>query len=335
MKIPSFLLALILLPITTGFAGDAAGSFLDIKIGARAMGMGGAFTAIANDGSAIYWNPAGLGFQAEPQFFSSMLISGSGDWNGLSEIDSKHHFMSLSFPIKKFGIFGIGWKSFAINDIEIRGDNDVDWNDTGMSFDDQENAFFLAYGKEIIENTLSIGASLIGVQQKFTIDSEASAFGVGLNIGMLYNVSEYVTVGLKADDDIKLNWKYGDSDEIPFKSRAGVAVKLFNKHLIVAMDMEQRRDWPLRLNNGVEVCLSPTFLKSTDGFGVQSFSLRSGIDNNSVEDRYPGTEFNKNTNLTFGFGMVAKISKYILLFDYSFGQYRLGNKNRISFTFTI
>ena len=30
-------------------------------IGARAEGMGGAFVAVADDATAVYWNPAGLG----------------------------------------------------------------------------------------------------------------------------------------------------------------------------------------------------------------------------------------------------------------------------------
>ena len=36
-------------------------SFLEIGVGSRAVGMGGAFVATANDASAMYWNPAGLG----------------------------------------------------------------------------------------------------------------------------------------------------------------------------------------------------------------------------------------------------------------------------------
>ena len=42
-------------------------------IGVRATGMGGAFTAVADDGSAVYWNPAGL---ATGSFFS-LLIDGN------------------------------------------------------------------------------------------------------------------------------------------------------------------------------------------------------------------------------------------------------------------
>ena len=41
-------------------AGTSSATFLRIGVGARAVGMGETFVAVANDPSAIYWNPAGL-----------------------------------------------------------------------------------------------------------------------------------------------------------------------------------------------------------------------------------------------------------------------------------
>ena len=40
--------------------GTTAAQFLKIGVGARAIGMGGAFVAVADDATAIYWNPAGI-----------------------------------------------------------------------------------------------------------------------------------------------------------------------------------------------------------------------------------------------------------------------------------
>ncbi len=42
-------------------AGTSSGTFLKIGVGARAVGMGESFVAVANDPSTIFWNPAGLG----------------------------------------------------------------------------------------------------------------------------------------------------------------------------------------------------------------------------------------------------------------------------------
>ena len=45
------------------FAQDApkySNEFLAVGVGARALGMGNAFTAVTNDVTSGYWNPAGL-----------------------------------------------------------------------------------------------------------------------------------------------------------------------------------------------------------------------------------------------------------------------------------
>jgi hypothetical protein len=42
-------------------AGSTGMQFLKIGVGARAMGMGGAYASIAGDATALAWNPAGIG----------------------------------------------------------------------------------------------------------------------------------------------------------------------------------------------------------------------------------------------------------------------------------
>ncbi|MEW6609072.1 MAG: hypothetical protein AB1414_16785 [bacterium] len=60
-KIP-FLILLGLLSVqkVEAKAGKTSYSFLKIGIGARALGLGSAFVGLADDPTAIYWNPAGL-----------------------------------------------------------------------------------------------------------------------------------------------------------------------------------------------------------------------------------------------------------------------------------
>jgi hypothetical protein len=49
------------------------GSDLGMGIGARAVSMGGAFTAVADDASAVFWNPAGLSQLTDNQIYLSGL----------------------------------------------------------------------------------------------------------------------------------------------------------------------------------------------------------------------------------------------------------------------
>lgn len=50
--------------------------------GARPMGMGGAFTAVADDANAPYWNPAGLALNPEVSLTASTLTNNRNTWVG-------------------------------------------------------------------------------------------------------------------------------------------------------------------------------------------------------------------------------------------------------------
>lgn len=70
MKRIIFSLATILLAVSSARALETA-SFLNVGVGARGLGMGGAYTALADDADAIYWNPAGLAQVAAHEFQAS------------------------------------------------------------------------------------------------------------------------------------------------------------------------------------------------------------------------------------------------------------------------
>lgn len=59
MSVKISLALALLLGAAPGRAAETA-AFLDVGVGARGIGLGGAFTALADASSAVYWNPAGL-----------------------------------------------------------------------------------------------------------------------------------------------------------------------------------------------------------------------------------------------------------------------------------
>jgi long-chain fatty acid transport protein len=100
--------------------------------GARAMGMGLAFTAVADDPSAIFYNPAGLGWQKhfEVEVGSSFLTKVKGDFQGanpypgvgVTETEHKTTFVlptlyavvpmtsQLNFGVGIFAPYGLGFR---------------------------------------------------------------------------------------------------------------------------------------------------------------------------------------------------------------------------------
>ena len=75
-------------------AGTSSGTFLKIGVGARAVALGEAFVAVANDPTAIYWNPAGLA-SMQRQEVSLNHVSWPGD------IDYEH--LAYVLPVRRFG----------------------------------------------------------------------------------------------------------------------------------------------------------------------------------------------------------------------------------------
>src|SRR5215468_8588160 len=73
--------------------GTFDGQFLKIGIGARAAGMGGAFVAVADDPSAVFWNPAGLARLDEDK---TAVMVNHNEWPSAVNVDQA----TLVFHVK-------------------------------------------------------------------------------------------------------------------------------------------------------------------------------------------------------------------------------------------
>ncbi len=94
-----------------------------LYIGAKGLGMGGAFSTLVSDGSAIYWNPAGLAKIKQPQILMDLFYT-TGQFRGISDINYDYRYGSLSsialvYPFNKF-TFGLSYNSPIINILEIQ-----------------------------------------------------------------------------------------------------------------------------------------------------------------------------------------------------------------------
>lgn len=95
--------------VINGWAGSYAGDFIKIGPGVRAQGMGGAFAAIADDGSAFYWNPAGLAQIKKPQIELMRAFL----YDDLATYDN----LSVCLPLPNDVVIGFNWTRLTIEDI--------------------------------------------------------------------------------------------------------------------------------------------------------------------------------------------------------------------------
>lgn len=311
-------------------ANEGAAATLHLPIGARAAAMGGVGVAATNDPTAIYWNPARLGLLKQINISSTYFMNSLGDNGGFEDIAYKDYFVAVSIPLGRLGVLGVGWKYFSIGDIERRGS---DKEQLGY-FDNNQNTFFFAYALELVPEQLYIGFHIKHYQEKFSgLKNTPSAQGTGLTIGLSYRPARYLAFGLRADDDFAVKWgsENANVDQALYRGIAGMGLFLWKERILLAFDLEQTRNRPLKGNFGLELAnffFDPDPKKS---FGVKNFALRAGLDDLFLEERGSGIKMQDYLNYTFGFGLEFSLDKVNLALDYSFGSYYLGNQNRFSF----
>lgn len=93
------------------WAGRYAGDFIAIGSGVRPIGMGGAFTAIADESSALHWNPAGIAQMRESQ----VSLMRAFLYEGLASYDN----LSYCQPLPNDVTIGFSWTRLTIEDIPV------------------------------------------------------------------------------------------------------------------------------------------------------------------------------------------------------------------------
>lgn len=292
--------------------GGNSGSFLLNETGVQAMAMGNAFTAIANDGSALFWNPAGLTFKNDLEF--TFMRS-------LMHEDRSKSYGAIVIPFSRITISG-GWLGFLVNDIEARdsADNLID------HFQSSENVFLFGAGVALIYTSpVKLCFGITGKYLYNTLFGYKST-GMGMDIGMKFSLSfsaaidkiELGAVMKNIETSAKWNTASEYKDIIPKQYLVGLAFTMAEGGSYLKVIGEAKyseNETKLDIENyhfGSEIKLrNMEFLRLRGGYTEGHFTLGAGIkfwkDRSSVILDYAFTPDALSTEGMHNFGISFRL----------------------------
>ena len=305
-----------------------AGEFISIGVGGRALGMGGAFVALANDVTAGYWNPAGLSRINYPQF----ILMHDEQFGSLVNYD----YSAVAIPFGSATSLGISVVRLGVDDIPdtrnagVDANGNLTYDPTQFSridpsrvtyFNASDWAFYFTYSKKQSEE-FSYGANLKVIRRDL---GDHSATGLGLDIGLWYTPFEKLVLGANFQDVTTtfLAWDTGRNELISPTMKIGSAyfIDAFGGRFAPAVDFD------IRFENRQYA--------STAHLGPVSLDIHTGMEFQFKDIIAVRAGYSDIKQLTFGAGL--HLPK--LTIDYSFAKFdgadQIDNTNRISIIFTL
>lgn len=243
------LLTLVFLTPTLGWCdqgGTFTGAFLNLGQGARAEAMGGAFTAIADDARACYWNPAGLA-KSKKQKLSLDYLKFVGDINT--------QYVSYVLPVESMGgSLGLSATYANFGSIDRR-----DATGASVSGDTKVSAFQggLSWGQTLGERLL-LGAGVKSFSQNL---AGTKSSGFAADAGVLMELApERLTFGASVVN-LGPTIEVGTTEEkIPLTYKGGLAYQIMPKKLVVDLDVSKAEATEAKLHLGGEYIYQNQFV---------------------------------------------------------------------------
>ncbi|MFH1726351.1 MAG: PorV/PorQ family protein [Elusimicrobiota bacterium] len=283
-----FALSALLVPapeVLAGQSGGQPGAFLQFGVGARALGMGGAFYAIADDATAAYWNPAGLAYLQRKEITTMQAA--------LFE-DTQYTYIGYAHPTATKGTFALGVTQLASDGFE-KVDAVFDPS-TGQptsitqsgTFSDEKRAIALSWGREATE-TMSFGLSAKQVTRKLDYSSDSH---MALDIAAMRAMGPYYRLALGIQNVFSRS--SGDTDDtFPVIVKIGNGLRMFNERLALGFDLQKAQDADINWRFGGEywaarwfafrfgILAAPQIQETDFGFGFRfrrvQFDIAQGI----------------------------------------------------------
>lgn len=278
MKLSHIVTAVTILLAPTLHAVDYANEVLDIGVGARALGMGGAFVAVADDSTAVYWNAAGL--PAVKNIDVSVIEEGREyDDLDLNDVGSTYIFLSGAYNMNSLGTFGLAFMRFGVQDIpQVSG---LDANGVPIqvgTFQSQDFGYMASWGKQWTD-VFSAGATFkyltggtTGLQNATgqNFNGQATYNYFGLDLGVLFDfgpMTDYLKglkLGLNLQDLVNsgVQWENtptDPNDEVDANEKTGLAytpplrfLREADSKLTLAVDVDPKYQVNTLIHYGAE-----------------------------------------------------------------------------------
>lgn len=227
--------------------GESGATFLRMEQGGRGIGMGGAYTAVADESSAWWWNPAGAAWGKRRE----VAISHA------KFVETMHtQYLSVLWPAsKELGTFGASLTYMTIPGIDGFDEN----GRPAGKLTANGYAASLAYARMVMEG-LSAGVNVKIIGQKLATEQGTGFAG---DVGLQYRQGP-LGFGVAVQNAGPKLAIAGGSSPLPLNVKAGLSYTPHPK-VILAVDEEKARDTDFRLHLGGEWKVS------------QAFSLRAGF----------------------------------------------------------
>lgn len=315
-------------------AGSTSTNFQEIGMGARAVGMGESFTAVADDATAMFWNPAGLVLAKGTQFNLT-----HGEWL----LGVTHEFFAFSQNLDRDGAFGaslgyMGTGSFP-GALEIPGvPIESSYGGVGDNISSSDYIGSIAYAQRLgnwiggdffQKSIIGIKATVVG-QNIVDVGSSGLAF----DAGYIYEVTRKTFYLAALASNIGTQFQgtvvgpggvtvvQNYSQPVIFK--LGGSYRLVNLLMkkdrnILAMETDGHIDTGVKFNLGDEYRIS---------FGRNAVALRLGY--------RTGSDLGTVAGMTTGVGVSHRFDDFEAGLDYAFVPYGvLGDTHRISLNLII
>ena len=308
--------------------GTSSAVFLQIPVGAKGIAMGSAFTAIADDGSAMFWNPGNLATQAQRTLFvhHSPWLPGLG-----------YYYAGLALPVENWGVFGLNVVSLQSDEMDITTPEAP--MGTGETFTANSMAVGLAFARSLTDR-FSLGANFKYVNEKiFHSSATGFAFDVGTmfitpfrNVRLGVSVSNMGTKMQMSGEDLNAYVDVAPSQE---GNNDNIVAQLKTDEFDLPIVMRLGISWDMRFSERTRMTFAAEGVNPNDnahslnlGFEFAAFQdilvLRGGYSELFLEDNEKG--------LTLGAGLKIPSGNHLnLALGYAFEDYKyLGGVNHVS-----